>query len=286
LLAFLLLLIMPLFFILHPIIEKEYLYLKESQYNIIKVKDSNNNLFIYLNNFFAYFSKSLNKNMLSESYYDYFLLGPMITGGKDILILGNGAGTAMISLSNFFNVNIDGIEIDRELTNVGIIFFNLKTDNKVKIIHEDARTYLYKSNKQYDVVIVDLYNGSTYVPFHLATVEFFKLVSRNLKNNGTMIVNIPFYAMGTKLEEYYINSIQQEFRNNYIIDHIFFGFKNGITKNEIIEKISRFDRNEKLKEIISNAESMIKEYKFFHSKFYFTDDKSQIEKLTFSIIKR
>jgi len=199
----LLLIILPLFIFLKPSVNKDYLYSAESEYNIIKVKKLDGELYLFLNNYYAYFSKALNKDMLSESYYDYFLMGPVICDTKEILILGNGAGTSMSQLSHFFDAKITGVEIDKTLTDIGKTFFNLKISEKTKIIHEDARVYVNKTDGKYDNIIIDLYNGSTYVPFHLATVEFFKSVNSILTDNGVVMVNIPFYAQNTILEKYF-----------------------------------------------------------------------------------
>lgn len=280
------LMIIPLFIFLKPPADNDYLYSTESEYNIIKVKRLSDDLYLFLNNYYAYFSKSLNKDMLSESYYDYFLLGPLICNTKEILILGNGAGTSMSQLSYFFNANITGVEIDKTLTKIGKIFFNLKTVEKTKIIHEDARVFVNNTDKKYDNIIIDLYNGSTYVPFHLATVQFFKSVSNILSENGVVIVNIPFYASGTILEEYYINSIQQSFKYNFIIDNVLFAFKSKIDIEIILNKIKGYKDNYILKNFIDESASLFKEYDMFSSKLFFTDDISNIENLTFSIINQ
>ncbi len=275
-----------MFIFLKPSVNKDYLYSAESEYNIIKVKKLDGELYLFLNNYYAYFSKALNKDMLSESYYDYFLMGPVICDTKEILILGNGAGTSMSQLSHFFDAKITGVEIDKTLTGIGKTFFNLKISEKTKIIHEDARVYVNKTDGKYDNIIIDLYNGSTYVPFHLATVEFFKSVNSILTDNGVVMVNIPFYAQNTILEKYYINSIQQSFKYNFIIDNVLFAFKNKINKEMIMNKITGYEGNEILKKYFNESAGMIAEFNLFSSRLLFTDDRSNIENLTFSIINK
>ena len=93
----LLIIIIPLIF--YPQKKEDAVYSTETQYNVIKVLNENNELFLYLNNFFGFHSMSLNNKKLTESYYDYFLVAPLLTNGKEVLILGNGAGTAMTHLS-------------------------------------------------------------------------------------------------------------------------------------------------------------------------------------------
>lgn len=283
---FLLIFFLPIFFIPTKSYEYNFIYSKESEYNIIKLEKVFDDIYVYLNNQFAFFSKSLNKDMLSESYFDYFLLGPIINNAKNILILGNGAGTSMISLSHFFKAKIEGIEIDSALTDVGKTFFNLRESENIKIIHQDARVYINRTKEKYDIIIVDLYNGGTYVPFHLATKEFFRAIYKKLNSDGIMIVNIPFYAQNNLLEEYYLNTIYSFFKNNFVADNILFSFKSNITISEIEKKLDNYNESNILKKRINEIRNNITECQIKNSKNFFTDNRSMIEKLTFSAIKR
>lgn len=284
-LSIIIILFLPLLFIIKPFLKRDFYYSKESQYNIIKVLKEGDDLYLCLNNYSAYHSKSLDKNHLSRSYYDYFLLGPIVKDVKNVLILGNCAGTTMSSLSYFFDLNILAIEIDPELTETGKKYFNLELNENKTVIHKDARVFLKNNNKKYDMIIIDLYSGNAYVPFHLATIEFFKLVNESLSENGVLLINIPNYAMYTDLEKYYINTIQNEFKYNFIFDHVLFSFKGKIDKETIINKLNQYKENNALKEFISESIPLLKEYKKYSFKPFFTDDFSQIEKLSFSIYK-
>ena len=282
----LLFLTLPVLFFFHPVFSKDYIYSTESQYNIIKVKKEDNELYLYLNNYFGFHSKSLNKDNLSDSYYDYFLLGPMISQGNEILILGNGAGTAFTELSTFFDVKIDCVEIDKKMTQTGMNYFNLKFNDKSAIIYNDARVFLKRSLKKYDIIIIDLYSGSAHIPFHLATTEFFKSVNDSLKESGVVLVNIPNYSIGTILGEYYINTIKKEFNTSFIADHILFAFKKNISKNQIFERLNPFIDHKILGKLVSRSMSSLQECGSEVTEKIFTDDSSQIEKLTFSVINQ
>ena len=279
-------LFIPLLFIIKPVLKNDHSYYsKESQYNIIKVSKTGDDLFLHLNNYSVYHSKSLDKDHLSKSYYDYFLFGPIVKEVKDVLILGNCAGTTMSSLSGFFDLNILAVEIDPELTKIGKKYFNLELNDKKKVIHQDARVFLRKNNKKFDMIIIDLYSGSAHVPFHLATVEFFKSVYQSLNDDGILLINIPGYAMYTELEKYYMSTIQNEFKYNFILNHVLLSFKNETSKEEIIDKLSQYDNNNALKDFISNSIPSLEEYKKQPVKPFFTDDFSQIDKLSFSNYK-
>ena len=279
-----LIILIPLIF--YPKKNNNAVYSTESQYNIIKVLKENNELFLYLNNFFGYHSKSLNNQKLSESYYDYFLITPALANGKEVLILGNGAGTCMTQLSYFYNLHIDGIEIDPVLTKVGSDILNLIPDkNEATIIHKDARYYLNKIDKLYDIIIIDLYAGSPYIPFHLTTIEFFKLVNKHLKSNGVIAINFPEYALNTDLETYYINTIDKAFPSIFISDHVIYIFKENKDLNFIKNKIEKFQSNHNLKLIFNNILNQINKKPTIKTNLIFTDDYTPIDNLIFKILK-
>ena len=59
---------------------------------------------------------------------------------------------------------------------------------KLTVHNEDARPWLRRSEGGYDVIMVDAYR-QPYIPFYLATKEFFELVRDRLAPGGVVIVN-------------------------------------------------------------------------------------------------
>jgi spermidine synthase len=105
-----------------------------------------------------------------------------------IAILGNAAGTTARAYGHYFpDTAVDGVEIDGELTEIGRRFFDLDNPN-LRVHHEDARPWLRASEGGYDVIMVDAYR-QPYIPFYLATEEFFELVRDRLAPGGVVIVN-------------------------------------------------------------------------------------------------
>jgi spermidine synthase len=105
-----------------------------------------------------------------------------------IAILGNAAGTTARAYGHYFpDTVVDGVEIDAELTEIGRRFFDLDNPN-LRVHHEDARPWLRASDGGYDVIMVDAYR-QPYIPFYLATEEFFELVRDRLAPGGVVIVN-------------------------------------------------------------------------------------------------
>src|SRR5439155_839546 len=53
----------------------------------------------------------------------------------------------------------------------------------------DGRPFLERTRKRYDLIVVDAYR-QPYVPFYLATREFFALARRHLRPGGILALNI------------------------------------------------------------------------------------------------
>jgi spermidine synthase len=117
-----------------------------------------------------------------------------------IAILGNAAGTTARAYGHYFpDTQVDGVEIDGELTEIGRRYFDLDNPN-LRTYHEDARPWLRDSEGDYDVIMVDAYR-QPYIPFYLATREFFELASDRLASGGVVIVNAGHPEGNTDLEE-------------------------------------------------------------------------------------
>jgi predicted membrane-bound spermidine synthase len=106
-----------------------------------------------------------------------------------IAILGNGAGTVARAYGHFFPATaVDAVEIDPELTELGRRFFGLKNP-RMRTFAEDARPWLRRADERYDAIMVDAYR-QPYIPFYLATREFFELARERLAAGGVVIVNV------------------------------------------------------------------------------------------------
>ncbi|MGH2956963.1 MAG: spermidine synthase [Solirubrobacterales bacterium] len=128
---------------------------------------------------------------LTGDVWDGYLTLPFAARGEPperIAILGNAAGTTARAYGHFFpETEVDGVEIDAKLTELGERYFDL--DNpRLEVFHDDARPWLRNSDGDYDVIMVDAYR-QPYIPFYLATREFFELARDRLAPGGAVIVN-------------------------------------------------------------------------------------------------
>ena len=129
---------------------------------------------------------------LTDDVWDGYLVLPFAALSEPperLAILGNAAGTTARAYGHYFpETRIDGVEIDAELERVGLEYFDMGSNENLTVHNEDARPWLRRSEGGYDVIMVDAYR-QPYIPFYLATVEFFELVRDRLSPGGVLIVN-------------------------------------------------------------------------------------------------
>ena len=162
----------------------------EEQY-IRVVEEEDGDVVLELNEGQAVHSMMRPGTYLTDNVWDGYLVLPFAVRRdppQKMAILGNAAGTTARAYGNYFpETEIDGVEIDAKLTEVGERYFDLDNPN-LKTHHEDARPWLRSADDDYDVIMVDAYR-QPYIPFYLATKEFFELVRDRLAPDGVVIVN-------------------------------------------------------------------------------------------------
>jgi spermidine synthase len=163
----------------------------ENQYVRVVEEDDGDRL-LELNEGQAVHSLYRPGSYLTGNVWDGYLVLPF-TGldapPERIAILGNAAGTTARAYGHYFpETEIDGVEIDPELEEVGRTYFDMGSAERLTVHNEDARPWLRRSDGGYDVIMVDAYR-QPYIPFYLATKEFFELVRDRLAPGGVVIVN-------------------------------------------------------------------------------------------------
>jgi spermidine synthase len=130
---------------------------------------------------------------LTGRYWDGQLVLPFTALDRPpsrVAVLGNAAGTTDRLYGHFFpDTRVDGVEIDPKLSEIGYRYFNMGSNPRLTVFHEDARPWLRRSEGGYHAILLDAYR-QPYIPFYLATREFFALVRDRLAPGGTVVVNI------------------------------------------------------------------------------------------------
>lgn len=119
---------------------------------------------------------------------------------QNILILGLGCGSAVFPLGKKFpRAKITGVEIDPVMIRLGQKHFGLSKAKNLKIINADAGKITLK--EKYDLVLVDLYRGTT-TPVEFTTKIWLEKCSRLLTLKGIIIFNL-FRGRCLHLEKYF-----------------------------------------------------------------------------------
>jgi predicted membrane-bound spermidine synthase len=209
------------------------LYDKESAYNYIQVVERDNiepkgQIDLVLNEGHAIHSIYNPNQVLTGGPWDYFMITPFFNKGrsekdvKSAMVIGLGAGTVPKQLTKAYGdqIKIDGIEIDPEIIAAGRKYFAM-TEPNLNVIAQDGRYGLVTSGKKYDIIGVDAYK-QPYIPFHLATKEFFQQVRDHLTPDGVAVINAgtPSVAGKTdyRLAEALAQTMKTVYPNVYLIN--------------------------------------------------------------------
>jgi len=143
--------------------------------------------------YFVQSAMFLDSDELVLEYANYYhLLKHFKPDFQNTLLIG-GAGFTFPSeyLKKYPTAKIDVVEIDAQMTDIARRFFRLEEHPNLNIIHEDGRVYLNRAEAQkYDAVLMDAFGSLFSVPFQLTTVEAVENISRVLKDDGVVILNL------------------------------------------------------------------------------------------------
>jgi spermidine synthase len=107
-----------------------------------------------------------------------------------VLIVGGGTYTLpKLILDKYPATRVDVVEIDPKLDEIAVRYFGYRSDPRLRVIHEDGRTFLNANKTKYDVVLMDAFSSTT-PPFQLATKEAVEEVSKALVPTGVVAVNL------------------------------------------------------------------------------------------------
>lgn len=276
--------------------ENNLTYEGESIYNYLQVKETESEVYLSTNVLFGVQSVYEKSEQLTGMYYDYAMAAPLMAGvnerdSLDILILGMGTGTFATQCDRYFgkttNLNVEGVEIDEDITSLAREYFHLSEE--IPVTTYDGRAFLNAIDKKYDVIMVDAYQDIT-IPFQMSSVEFFTLVKDHLADDGIMVVNMNMRGQEdgeANINQYLADTISTAFSNVYVVDVV------GSTNRELFATnndkfLNRFSDNiesessEDLKQMMGRVESNLQKYE--SSGNIMTDDKAPVELLGMRMI--
>jgi spermidine synthase len=168
------------------------LYEAESPYQYIQVVQDGRERDLYLNEGIVRHSTWRPDTVLTGDEWDMFLAVPPLLDRpvRRVAILGNAGGTTARAYGVFYpRAAVDGVEIDPAVTAAARRYLGLGKIRRLHVVTADARPFLRRTHARYDLIVVDAYR-QPYVPFYLATQEFFRLVRARLAPGGIVALNV------------------------------------------------------------------------------------------------
>ena len=176
--------------------DERAIYEQESFYNYVQVLQIGRVRYLMLNEGQGVHSVYDPYSLSTFGTWDMFVIAPFFNNPpfspdqvQSMCVIGLAGGTVARQATAVYGpIPIDGVEIDPAIVKVGRTFFGMRQPN-LRVFATDGRFFLEHSDEKYDLIVVDAYR-LPYIPFQLATAEFFGLVKEHLSPRGVLTVNV------------------------------------------------------------------------------------------------
>ncbi len=199
--------------------EAGLLHEEESLYQFVQVVErTDGRRLLRLNEGIAVHSVWREDEVLTGGVWDAFLALPPLLDRplRSVAILGNAAGTTARALGVFYpDATVDGVELDPAVSDVGRRYFGMDEIPQLRVHDADARPFLRRTDRRFDLIVADAYH-QPYVPFYLATREFFRLVRDRLEPGGILALNVASVPDDTSLLDGIAGTLRHEFEHVWV----------------------------------------------------------------------
>jgi spermidine synthase len=142
---------------------------------------------------------------LAASFYE--------SPGRALLIGLGGGNTARNYAAMGWQVN--AVEIDPAVIDLAYKYFGLK-EEEAEVYAGDGREFLYRTDKKYELIILDAYGTST-IPFHLVSQEVFNLAKSKMSSNGIIAINVQSIGWKSEIVNTIGATLASVFRNVLVL---------------------------------------------------------------------
>jgi len=184
--------------------EDPVVYSETTQYQDIVVTESSpivpgpTDMRLFLNG-------DLQFSSIDEYRYHESLVHPALAGKRDrVLVLGGGDGLAMREVLKYPDVR-EAVEVEldpavlrlaRENPDLVALNQHSLTDPRVRVVNDDAFTWLRDARERFDAVIIDMPDPDSTSTAKLYSEEFYSLARKVLTPGGRLVVQSgsPYFA--------------------------------------------------------------------------------------------
>ncbi|MBN1581565.1 MAG: fused MFS/spermidine synthase [Anaerolineae bacterium] len=268
---------------------------RESRYNYIQVLEVGGIRYLMLNEGQGVHSIYDPNSLSTFGTWDIlsiapFFNNPPFTSGqvKRICIIGLAGGTSARQAEAIYgDVPIDGIEIDPEIVEVGRAYFDMNQPN-LNVFVTDGRFFLERTRYKYDLVILDAYR-LPYIPFQLATREFFALVKERLTTRGVVAVNVGRTESDYRMVEAIAATLGEHFSTIHAVNLVD-TFNTVLVATQETTTVGNLRINAGMSShsfvVDAAARALDNIYHLQNDGIVFTDDRAPVESLTNAIVLR
>ena len=204
------------------------LFSEDTIYNSIGVFNLEKNSSSGVENFRLLMLGSLVQGGISldsnRSFYEYTSLVQLPWLFKNdienMLFLGNGAGVGINYIHGIYpNADIDVVDIDPKVFEAATTYFPEKEGDRIHFYSDDARVFLMRTERKYDVIFMDVYSSTEQIPFHLLTDEMMGEVENHLTDDGVYLQDVvsPVEGEGSLVLKSVLKTTVGRFRKTYVI---------------------------------------------------------------------
>ena len=144
---------------------------------------------------------------------------------KKVLIVGSGAGNDVAAANRFNIKNIDAVEIDPVIADIGKRYHPEEPYSKenVNLFIDDARSFIKKNKSKYDAIVYGLLDSQTNLSSkggirldsYVYTLEAFKEAKQSLKKEG--VIYISFFVQTPELGYKLFKMLEKTFLDKPIV---------------------------------------------------------------------
>lgn len=164
---------------------------KDTPYGKLQVLQTEEQISLYNNNLhdFSY------PNLASSEESVHFALLQKPEAGN-VLLIGGGAAGSVRQILKYPTTQVDYVELDPEIIHISFRYLpeseqEILKNKRVHIFYQDGRAFLVKSQKKYDMIILNLPEPATAQINRFYTKEFFLKAKEKLTKEGVFSFRVP-----------------------------------------------------------------------------------------------
>lgn len=166
-------------------------YEQDTVYHRITVSDEGDIRYLKLDNYWQSGLDLADRLRTVFPYSDYMHLPVLfVPDARHVLMVGLGGGTVPARYhQDYPQMTVDVVELDPTIIAVAGQYFDVRGNDRLRLIANDGRLFLTRTADRYDIILLDAYLIDT-IPFHLATREFYETARAHLTPGGVLASNV------------------------------------------------------------------------------------------------